>query len=76
MPSGAAQTSHPASLLEKSDDHMKVVFSDSGSPKGPSVPSYVAPFIISWSQVGSVLKAVALRSWPTELLGVIVHDWP
>ena len=42
---------------------------------GPFVPLYVAPFTISSSYPLSVLKAVALRSKPTEVLGVIVHDW-
>ena len=42
---------------------------------GPFVPLYVAPLKISSSYPLSVLKAVALRSKPTEVSGVIVHDW-
>ena len=71
---GAAQTSHPAKLIPPSEDHEKAL--PSTSPLGPVVPLYVALFTISWSKPLSVLKAVALRSWPTaRLVGVIVHDW-
>ena len=47
VPIGAAQTSHPAFVVELSDDHVKAV--DSDSPMGPFVPSYVTPFTISLS---------------------------
>ena len=75
VPGGAAQTSHPGELTLLSDDHVKEAL-PSTSPLGPVVPLYVALFTISWSKPLSVLKAVALRSWPTaRLVGVIVHDW-
>ena len=70
-----AQTFHPALLTLPSDDHVKEAL-PSTSPLGEVVPLYVAPFTISVSQQLSVLKAVALRNWPTaRLVGVIVHDW-
>ena len=69
-----AQTSHPALVTMLSEDHVKAL--PSNTLLGPSVPLYVAPFTISSSQPLSVLKAVALKSWPTaRLIGVIVHDW-
>jgi len=59
------------------DDHVKTP--SSTTLLGPVVPLYVTPFTISWLgcwSLLSVLKSVALRSWPTaKLVGVIVHDW-